>query len=193
MRQVTFSQGPFLDQYEDGHPPEKDCEEERRRYRSGLPSKADLESGGVDSSQFEEAFQEWLNRYKERFLAPTLVEGPKEGAYLVGPLPVEDAEGNSIPVSDYSYRSFKADGIGKNSKECFVIDITAIPYSAENETAQKSPLTRQSLLSCWQTRRSVGETARCAIARQYKLLILYVKHIAIGALIMLLVLILTNM
>lgn len=193
MRQVTFSLGPFLDQYEDGHPPEKDCEEERRRYRTGVPSKADLESNDLDGQQFEEAFQAWLEKYKERFLTPTVVEGHKEGAFLVGPLPMEDAKGESIPVSDYSYRSFKADGIGKNSKECFVIDITTIPCSAENETEEKSPQTRQSILSCWQTRRSVGETARCAIARQYKHLILYVKHLAIGALIMLLVLILTNM
>jgi len=193
MRQVTFSLGPFLDQYEDGHPPEKDCEDERRRYRTGVPSKADLESNDLDGQQFEEAFQAWLEKYKERFLTPTVVEGQKEGAFLVGPLPLENAEGESIPVSDYSYRSFKADGIGKNSKECFVIDITAIPCSAENETEKKSPQTRQSILSCWQTRRSVGETARCAIARQYKHLILYVKHLAIGALIMLLVLILINM
>lgn len=177
MRQVTFCKGPFLDQYEDGHPPEKGCEEERRRYRSGLPSKADFENGAISGSHFEQAFQEWLGRYKERYSTPSLVDTDKEGAFLVGPLQTaeEGMEGESIPAADYTYKSIGGDGIGKKSKECFVIDITAIPsYSARNDTEDKSPQTRQSLLGCWRTQsRSEGEPTRCAIARPFKCLPLY--------------------
>jgi len=59
MPQVTFSPGPFLEQYEDGHPPEKETEEERRRYRCGLVLKG---GQSVDTFSFEEAFQSWLER-----------------------------------------------------------------------------------------------------------------------------------
>eukprot|EP00210_Caulerpa_lentillifera_P009382 g8944.t1 len=41
MPQVQFSPGPFPEQYEDGHPPEKETEDERRRYRYGLTPKGD--------------------------------------------------------------------------------------------------------------------------------------------------------
>lgn len=59
MPQVKFSPGPFLEQYEDGHPPEKETEEERRRYRCGLVLKG---GQSVNTFSFEEAFQSWLER-----------------------------------------------------------------------------------------------------------------------------------
>lgn len=146
MRQVKFDVGPFPDLYSDGHPPEKECEEERRRYRSGLPSKADLENGTVDVSHFEEAFQEWLGRYKEQQTRQKtgLLDTQKEGSFLVGPVRMADdyVEEESIPASDFMYRSIHmADG--KNSKECFVIDLTAVPQTkVEND----APV--QTLLGC---------------------------------------------
>ena len=223
MRQVTFSLGPFLDQYEDGHPPEKNCEEERRRYRSGLPSKVEPENAVLDASQFEEAFQQWLVRYKAQQTSSSSEDRPqKEGSYLVGPLRVgEDSplKGESIPAADYAYKSFKpADGRGENSKECFVIDITALPPTFGTTettpgTQETKTLAQQTLANCWRTttRSLDNTTAETSSIRPCTSLPLYdtslqltmgqrcwfvhrsVKHVAVGAILTGMVLILTNL
>eukprot|EP00210_Caulerpa_lentillifera_P001850 g1779.t1 len=59
MPQVHFSPGPFPEHYKDGHPPEKETEEERRRYRCGLATKSE---NFVNTITFEEAFQQWLKQ-----------------------------------------------------------------------------------------------------------------------------------
>lgn len=59
MPQVQFSPGPFPEQYEDGHPPEKETEEERRRYRCGLVMKG---CQSANTHIFEEAFQAWFKQ-----------------------------------------------------------------------------------------------------------------------------------
>lgn len=68
MPQVQFGPGPFPEQYADGHPPEKETEEERRRYRCGLVIKG---CQSVNTHIFEEAFQAWLKqRSKDSNKAP---------------------------------------------------------------------------------------------------------------------------
>ena len=157
MRQVRFSPGPFLDQYEDGHPPEKHSEEERRRYRSGLPSKSDLETAAVDASRFEEAFQQWIGRYEGQ---QNSTQHPnKENTLLMGSND-DVVEGESIPASDYSYHAYKASDNGRiNAKECFVIDISAVSACTDPETTstRNIPSNRPVLLTCCGTRQSTTE------------------------------------
>ena len=159
MRQVRFSPGPFLDQYEDGHPPEKHSEEERRRYRSGLPSKSDLETATVDASRFEEAFQQWIGRYEGQ--QNSTPHRNKENTLLMGPND-DVVEGESIPASDYSYHAYKASDKGRmNTKECFVIDISAVSACTDpttTTTTRNIPSTRHVLLSCCGSRQETTES-----------------------------------
>lgn len=151
MRQVKFSEGPFTDQYEDGHPPEKENEDERRRYRSGLPSKAELESSSVSSSEFEEAFQQWLSRKTEESTASSseILSSIKNEKLLGSHLRIgEDNYDDSIPAADYNYMSIKAeDGISSTAKECFVIDLTAVSKTSVEPQSEKDERSDQNLLS----------------------------------------------
>lgn len=178
MRQVTFSPGPFLDLYEDGHPPEKDCEEDRRRYRSGLPSKADLENGTLDAASFEEAFQEWLGRYnKEQHLdGKSMADASKEGTFFVGPIRMADdfVEGESIPASTYVYKSFQGNGTPVHSKECFVIDIKSLPCIQDSMQEEVAPQTNESLLSCCSKQTRSDNPSGCLLTRPCQTLPLFV-------------------